>query len=104
MCGRFTQTASPDELAVAFGLGAPPAVLPRYNVAPSQVVAVVGLKGDGRRSLAMLRWGFVPSWANSPNEGLRPINARAEGILNKPAFREAFLSQRCLIPATGFYE
>ena len=96
---------TPDELADLFGLADAPDLAPRYNVAPSQLVAVVGLKPDGMtRGLPRLRWGLVPSWAKDPNDGPKPINARAETLLDKPTFREPFKAKRCLIPADGFFE
>jgi putative SOS response-associated peptidase YedK len=106
MCGRFTLTTTADGLADAFGLAGPvPSLAPRYNVAPGQVVAVVGLKSDGtRRGLALLRWGLVPRWAKDPKAGPKPINARAETVRTSPAFRESFRLRRCVIPADGFYE
>jgi putative SOS response-associated peptidase YedK len=105
MCGRFTLSTPAEQVAATFAVADPPPLTPRYNVAPSQVIAVVGLKADGtRRGLALLRWGLVPSWATDPNAGPRPINARAETILSKPTFREPFRRRRCLIPADGFYE
>jgi putative SOS response-associated peptidase YedK len=105
MCGRFTLTTPAEQLAQAFGLPEPPPVKPRYNVAPSQLVAVVGLKPDGKtRGLALLRWGFVPHWANDPDSGPRPINARGETVSMKPPFDHAFRDKRCLIPADGFFE
>jgi putative SOS response-associated peptidase YedK len=105
MCGRFTLNTPADDLAAAFDLPERPAIQPRFNVAPSQLVAVVGLKPDGKtRGLAMLRWGFVPYWANDPNTGPRPINARAETVASRPPFEHSFREKRCLIPADGFYE
>ena len=90
-------------MAAEFDVPDPPPLTRRYNVAPSQIIAVVGLKPDGvRKGIALLRWGLVPSWANSPDEGPRPINARAETVAYK--FREQFREKRCLIPADGFYE
>ena len=77
--------------------------MPRYNVAPSQVVAVVGLKPDGTtRGVALLRWGLVPHWASSAASGPRRINVRAESVIFK--FGGQLREKRCLIPATGFYE
>jgi putative SOS response-associated peptidase YedK len=103
MCGRFNQTASGDEVAEAFALDEAPALLPRYNIAPTQPVAVVGVQGKtARRGLAMLAWGFVPRTSLGGERGF--INARAETAWEKPSFREAFARRRCLIPATGFYE
>src|SRR5262245_35745794 len=105
MCGRFTRSKPVRAVADLFSLPEPPPELePRYNIAPSQLVAVVGRKSDGTRKLALLEWGFVPNWSNEPNPTLKPINAKAETILDKPVSREAFLSHRCLIPASGFYE
>ncbi len=72
-------------------------------MAPGQDVAAVRMDGESRR-LAMLRWGLVPGWARDPKAGPRPINARAETARTKPAFRDAFASRRCLVPADGFYE
>lgn len=76
---------------------------PRYNVAPGQNVAAVRTGEDGRR-LSMLRWGLIPVWSREPNTGYRLINARAETVAVKPAFRAAYRARRCLIPADGFYE
>jgi putative SOS response-associated peptidase YedK len=103
MCGRFNQTASGDELAEAFSLDEVPELAPRYNIAPTQPVAVIGLQPKtGRRGLASLKWGLVPRDAPGGERGF--INARAETAWEKPSFREAFARRRCLIPATGFYE
>src|SRR6478735_3814754 len=100
MCGRFTLSTSPEDVARTFDLYQVPDLAPRYNVAPSQLVAVVGLKPDGKtRGLAKLRWGFVPYWAQSPDSGPRPINARAETVAHKPPFDHAFREKRGLIPA-----
>ena len=76
---------------------------PRYNVAPGQLIAAVRATEDGN-GLSMLRWGLVPPWAKHPRIGNRLINARAETVAVKPAFRAAYRSRRCLIPADGFYE
>jgi putative SOS response-associated peptidase YedK len=103
MCGRLTLDATPQELVEHFGIDPPPALAPRFNIAPSQLVAAVGLKPDGvRRGLILVKWGLVPDWANDAKPG--PINARAETIASKPTFRDSFLHRRCLIPAPGFYE
>ncbi|PLX81838.1 MAG: hypothetical protein C0617_16005 [Desulfuromonas sp.] len=105
MCGRYTLTLSPGELAEAFALDEVPDLSPRYNIAPSQPVAAVRLEGPGRkRRLVLLRWGLVPGWAKDPGVGVRMINARSESAYAKPSFRAAFRSRRCLIPADGFYE
>ena len=103
MCDRFTLTTTDELLAEAFDVIDPPALRPRYNIAPSQLIAVVGLKPDGEtRGIALLRWGLVPYWANDPNDGPKPINARAETVGYK--FAASFREKRCLIPADGFYE
>ncbi len=105
MCGRFGQTASSAELAAAFEASwqcAEPE-LPRYNVAPTQHVPVL-LSAGGRRVLDVFRWGLIPSWAKDAAIGNKMINARAEGVAEKPAYRAAFQRRRCLVPASGFYE
>jgi putative SOS response-associated peptidase YedK len=103
MCGRFNLTASGEEIAEAFGLDEAPELAPRYNIAPTQPVAVVRPDpGTGRRHLSHLRWGLVPEGAPETDRG--HINARAETAWEKPSFRQAFATRRCLIPATGFYE
>ncbi len=105
MCARYT-LAVPDHLFQEhFELLAPPGLHPRFNVAPSQLVAVVGLKPDGSaRGLVPMRWGFVPRWATDPRSGPRPVNAKAETVRTSPPFRDSFRLRRCLVPATGFFE
>lgn len=106
MCGRFTLRASLSRLIAEFAIGPTAFVLDaRYNIAPSQpVVAVRRSDTTGGRELCMLRWGLVPSWADDPSLGSRMINARAESVADKPAFRGAFARRRCLVPADGYYE
>ncbi len=106
MCGRYSLTAPPEAVGRLFELAGPmPNLEPRYNIAPTQAAPVVGLKPDGEtRGLAMLRWGLVPSWSDGPDSRLSMINARAETVRTKPAFRAAFKARRCLVPADGFYE
>lgn len=107
MCGRFTLRASPSAIAEQFELFESPGFEARYNIAPSQPVAVVRLRpeeAEPRRELVFLRWGLIPPWADDPSIGNRLINARAETAGQKPAFRQAFARRRCLIPADGFYE
>ena len=77
--------------------------VPRYNICPTQAVAVVSA-GEGRRSLRPMRWGFVPQWYKTPTDRPLLINARAETIAEKPAFAAAVRARRCLVPVTGFYE
>ena len=104
MCGRFTQRLSWVELHKLMDLiGAPLNLQPRYNVAPSQDVAVVRASASGRR-LSMLRWGLIPTWAKDPAICNKLINARAETAAEKPSFRTAFRHRRCLIPADRVYE
>lgn len=103
MCGRF-QLTPPDDWMAEFGLDEPPDVMARYNIAPTQPLLAVRQDGAGFRRAAVLRWGLVPSWATDPAVGNRLINARAESVSRKPAFRDSFQQRRCLVPATGFYE
>jgi putative SOS response-associated peptidase YedK len=104
MCGRFTLTASPDELTGFFGLAAAPPLEPRYNIAPTQQVFAVRADQGGHRQGAMLRWGLIPSWANDPGIGNKMLNARSETAADKPSFRGAMRRRRCLIAASGFFE
>jgi putative SOS response-associated peptidase YedK len=106
MCGRFKRSGPVEAVGRLFQLPEPPLILrPRYNIAPSQPVPVVGLKPDGvTRGLAQLKWGLVPSWANSPRDVKPQANARSDGVATKPTFRDAFKSRRCLIVADGYYE
>jgi putative SOS response-associated peptidase YedK len=104
MCGRFELHTNPAAIALAFELAHPPAISPRYNIAPMQDVPVVRATRSGERELAQVRWGLVPRWAKDPSIGARMINARAETLEAKPAFRNALKWHRCLLPADGFYE
>ena len=103
VCGRYTLTAAPAQVAEHFAVPAGDGLAPRFNIAPGQDVPVVLLEA-GRRSLAALRWGLVPGWAESAAFGARAINARVESAAERPAFRDAFRKRRCLLPADGFYE
>lgn len=107
MCGRFTLSTPTDILVELFEIAAAPMpeLPPRYNIAPTQGVAAVRIvPGGAVRELAVLRWGLVPFWAKDPDIGARTINARAETVAEKPAYRAAFRQRRCLLPADGFYE
>lgn len=105
MCGRYTLTSSGDEVALLFELPEVPILPLRYNMAPTQEAAVVRVPSPGEpRRLDFLRWGLVPYWAEDPSIGNRMINARAESVAEKPAYRWSFRKQRCLIPTDGFYE
>jgi putative SOS response-associated peptidase YedK len=103
MCGRFSQYIPKKEIARVFDYDGLFDLAPRYNIAPTQPVAVRQTK-DGKRKLAMLRWGLIPAWATDLSIASKTFNARAETIRVKPSFRDAFLRRRCLIPASGFYE
>jgi putative SOS response-associated peptidase YedK len=105
MCGRFVASRDPMDLADAFDVHeVPERVLPpNYNVAPTQDVSIVRVRDDVR-VLDIARWGLVPSWATSPSIGNRMINARAETVAQKPAYRSSFATRRCLVAADGFYE
>ncbi len=106
MCGRYTLTLPLSEIEDA--LGVPPVEglehHPRYNVAPTQVAPVVAVGREGVPRLVPMRWGLVPFWAEDSSIGSRMINARAESVEAKPAFREAWRRRRCLVPADGFFE
>jgi putative SOS response-associated peptidase YedK len=105
MCGRFTLRTPPHLLAKQFQLDDVADLAPRYNIAPTQDVAVVRLNpSTEKRELSMLRWGLIPFWAEDPKIGYSTINARAETVATKPSFREAFKKRRCLVVADGFYE
>jgi putative SOS response-associated peptidase YedK len=105
MCSRYTLISNVEAIRRLFEL--PPfderLVVPRYNIAPTQPIVVVRADRRGRE-LVPVRWGFIPAWAKDPKDLSLLVNARAEGIGEKPAFRNAFRRRRCLIPASGFYE
>lgn len=107
MCGRFVSSTPPDQLAAYFDVDEVPEQLldrgPNYNTAPTTGVYVVHRDGATRR-LDSFRWGLVPPWAKDVNVGNRMINARAETVAEKPAYRAAFKKRRCIIPADGFFE
>lgn len=107
MCGRYALygpisrlserfSASIDEMPADFG--------PRYNAAPMQMLPVVRQRPGGERVAHLLRWGLLPGWAKDPGIATRLINARAETLAEKPAFRAAYRARRCIVPASGFYE
>ena len=105
MCGRFTNKAKPEQIKKEFKVGAKNHNLyePRFNIAPLQMIDVV-FEPEGERIISQLKWGLVPSWSKDAPTSKGLINARAETITEKPSFREAFKSRRCIIPASGFYE
>ncbi len=105
MCGRYTLTSPGEVVAEVFELPFVPDLAPRYNMAPTQEAAIVRVPAAGApRTLDRLRWGLIPAWAKDPAIGNRMINARAETVAEKPAYRDSFRRQRCLVAADGFYE
>lgn len=104
MCGRYVLVSPGEVIAEHFRLSEVPVYPPSYNIAPTQQALVVRETPAGAREAVMLRWGLIPAWAKDPAIGGRMINARAEGLADKPAFRAAFRRRRCLVPADGFYE
>ncbi len=103
MCGRFTLTVDPGQLQEAFPWVDFPEEIPRrYNIAPSQPVAVV--PNDGQNRVDFFNWGLIPFWAKDPKIGNRMINARSETLTEKPSFRGPFKYKRCLVLVDGFYE
>jgi putative SOS response-associated peptidase YedK len=103
MCGRYYLTATAAEIRKSFKVDDVPDLVPRYNIAPTQLCPIVVPEGRERR-VHMARWGLVPPWSRDLSLGAGMINAPAEAIDEKPAFRSSIQSQRCLVPASGFYE
>jgi len=103
MCGRYNITTAPEAIRRLFGYPEQPNFPPRYNVAPTQPVPVVRMT-EGERHFALVRWGLIPPWVKDPRTFSLLINARAETVSEKPAFRNAMKRRRCLFPADGFYE
>jgi putative SOS response-associated peptidase YedK len=103
MCGRFVVRSSPEEIRRLLGYEDTPNFPPRYNVAPTQPIAIVRME-RGKRRFALVRWGLIPSWVKDPKRFSLLINARAEGIGDKASYRAAMQRRRCLVPADGFYE
>jgi putative SOS response-associated peptidase YedK len=105
MCGRFAFYSPHEAVVRLFGLPEDtPQVEPRYNVAPTTYVPAVREDVAATRRLAMLYWGLVPAWAKEKSIGARMINARAETLKEKPAFRNAYRRRRALVVADGYYE
>ncbi|HTL90677.1 MAG TPA: SOS response-associated peptidase [Leptolyngbya sp.] len=100
MCGRFTQTQTAEAIAQSFDLDEVPQWQPRYNIAPTQQIPAI----VEPHHFKTLRWGLIPAWSKDAAIGSKLINARAETVSEKPAFREAFKRRRCLILADGYYE
>lgn len=104
MCGRYRLTRA-DKLAEKFDIDPIEELSPRYNLAPTQMVAVVRQDPEQpERFGSRMKWGLIPFWAKDASIGYKMINARAETVASKPAFRDALKKRRCLIPADGFYE
>jgi putative SOS response-associated peptidase YedK len=103
MCGRYVIFSTPEAIRALFRYGEQPNFPPRYNIAPTQPIPIVRLV-EGKRSLALMRWGLLPSWVEEPKTFPLLIIARGESVLDKPAFRNAMRRRRCLIPTDGFYE
>lgn len=104
MCGRFALAIPRRQVVEAFGLNDFPDVEDRFNIAPSQDVEAVVVDESGRCVARPFHWGLVPFWAKDPKIGYKMINAKSETVFDKPAFRAAIRSRRCLVPAQGFYE
>jgi putative SOS response-associated peptidase YedK len=104
MCGRYASSRRPEDLVSYFEVEEPPEEVlePSWNVAPTDPVYAVVQRE--KRQLRVLRWGLVPSWSKDAKGGARLINARMESVKDKPAFRKAFATRRCLLPADGYYE
>lgn len=104
MCGRYAEELSLEDFEYLFGFNPEPYEFQaRYNIAPSSQVRVVR-EGKSGRELVRLQWGLVPFWAKDPQMGFKMINARAETVAEKSAYRQAFQARRCLLPASGFFE
>lgn len=103
MCGRYSLTVTPDELYRLFGIDDKLNLQPRFNVAPTQAAPVVR-KNGAEKNMDMLRWGLIPPWSKDVSIASKLINARGETVAEKPSFRSAYESRRCLVPVDGFYE
>src|SRR3954447_10717173 len=110
MCGRYDLVVISQALAARFGVAPDQSGevtqgwQPRFNIAPSQLNPVVVTADDQEKRLVAMKWGLVPSWAKEPKTSFSTINARAETITQKPAFRKLITGKRCLVPATGYFE
>ena len=104
MCSRYDLISPPEAVRAYFGYSDRPNFPPRYNIAPTQAIPVVCLDPEGTRRFRLMRWGLLPPFVKDPKRFPTLINARSEGVLAKPSFRNAVRRRRCLIPADGFYE
>jgi putative SOS response-associated peptidase YedK len=103
MCGRYAVTSAPEAIRALFGYPEQPNFPPRYNIAPTQPIAIVRLV-DGKRQFALVRWGLLPPWVKDPKNFSLLINARGGSLTDEPAFSAAVKRRRCLVPADDFYE
>jgi putative SOS response-associated peptidase YedK len=105
MCGRYTLAAGPEFIAEYFQIDGPiPEFQPSWNITPGGDIPVIcELPGNGR-SCSLMHWGLIPHWAKEPDSKYKMINAKAETLRQRPAYRDAYKHRRCLIPANGFYE
>jgi putative SOS response-associated peptidase YedK len=103
MCGRYVILSPPEAMRQAFGYAEQPNFPARYNIAPTQPVPVV-IRENGGRHFRLMRWGLIPAWVKDPKQFALVINARAETVLEKPAFKNAMKRRRCLLPVDGYYE
>jgi putative SOS response-associated peptidase YedK len=104
MCSRYNLTSPPEAVRAYFGYRDTPNFPARYNIAPTQPIAVVARGREGMRRFRLMRWGLLPSFVKDPKQFPTLINARSEEVLTKPSFRHAMRYRRCLVPADGFYE
>ncbi len=104
MCSRYSLTSPPEVVRSHFRYANEATFPPRYNIAPTQPVAIVRLDPKGGRELALVRWGLIPAWVKDPRAFKTLINARSESVAERAAFRSAARHRRCLVPADGFYE
>ncbi len=104
MCSRYTLTSPPEAVRSYFRYLNEAVFPPRYNIAPSQPVAIVRDTPTGSREMALVRWGLIPSWVKDPRAFKMLVNARSESAADKPSFRAAVRHKRCLVPSDGYYE
>ncbi len=104
MCSRYSLTSPPEAVRDTFGYANVAEFPPRYNIAPTQPVAIVRREPTGERALGLVRWGLIPSWAKDPSKLSALINARSETAADKPSFRGSMRHRRCIVPADAFYE
>jgi putative SOS response-associated peptidase YedK len=105
MCGRYTLAAGPEYIADYFHIDGPiPEFLPSWNITPGGDIPVICQAPDDGRTCSLMHWGLIPHWAKAPDSKYKMINAKAETLSQRPAYRDAYKHRRCLIPANGFYE